>query len=182
MICKKCGKNNAEFYYKQTVNGNTKEYALCSACAEELKKKGEFDIKIPSIFEDFDQPFMFNDFLGINDLLGIPSNNGKMLKKAEKKRCTLCSSTFDDLVKSGKVGCAECYKVFADELKHSIESIHGKEKYTGRRPLKYKAKETKQDKIKLLKAEMKDAIKKQDFEKAAVLRDKIHDLESENEV
>lgn len=175
MICKRCGKNNAEVYYKQTVNGKSTEYALCTHCAEELKKEGKLNIKLPSLFDDFG--FGINDsFFGLNELFGLPLESGKGLI-AEKKKCSLCSSTFDDLVSTGKVGCAKCYDVFSDELRNSIMSIHGNAEYAGKRPKKFKKVETKQDKIKKLKAEMKNAIKLQEFEKAAELRDEIKSLE-----
>ena len=179
MICQKCGKYNAEIYYKQTVNGQTQEYALCSKCAEQLKKEGKLNIKMPSLFDDFDLGFGSASLLGLNDLFGLPYDN-KIAKISEKKKCTLCASTFDDLVKNGKVGCAKCYEIFADELNTSVERIHGKAKYMGKKPKKYKAKETKEDKIKDLKAQMKTAIKSQEFEKAAVLRDEIRALENDN--
>lgn len=178
MICKRCGKNNAEIYYKQTINGKTHEYALCSECAEELKKEGKLNIKLPSVFDDFGLGFGSDGFFGFDQFFGLPYG-AKKQGITEKKKCTLCASTFDDLVKTGKVGCAKCYEVFAEELAGSIESIHGKAKYLGKRPKKFKAKETKADKIKALKAQLKSAIKSQEFEKAAVLRDEIRELEAE---
>ena len=36
MMCQHCGKNEATFYYKSTVNGRTAETRLCRQCAEEL--------------------------------------------------------------------------------------------------------------------------------------------------
>lgn len=178
MICKRCGKNNAEIYYKQTVNGKTNEYALCSKCAEELKKEGKLNIKLPSMFDDFDISSIGGGLFGMNDLFSLPFEQ-KRARVAEKKRCTLCSSTFDELVKSGKVGCAKCYEVFAEELGRTVESIHGRVKYSGKIPKKHRAKETKEDKIKALKNEMKAAVKAQEFEKAAEIRDAIRTLENE---
>lgn len=176
MICKRCGKNNAEIYYKQTVNGYTEEYALCSKCAEELKKEGKLNIKLPSVFDGFDSGFGADGFFGLGQMLGMPYVGQKSMRN-EKKKCTLCASTFDDIVKSGKVGCAKCYEVFSDELKKSVESIHGKAEYMGKRPKRFKVKETKEDKIKKLKNEMKSAVKAQEFERAAALRDEIRALE-----
>jgi len=176
MICKRCGKKEAEVFYKYTVNGNTKEYALCAGCAEELKKSGELDIKMPGLFGEGES--YFGNLFGLSDFWGFPHSVSSS-RSSEKKRCTFCSSTFDDLVRSGKIGCAECYKVFAEELRPSVEKIHGKEKYMGKRPKRIKAKETKQDKIKALKAEMKNAVKAQEFEQAAVLRDQIRAMEEE---
>lgn len=36
MKCQHCGKNEATFYYKSTVNGRTTEARLCEHCAEAL--------------------------------------------------------------------------------------------------------------------------------------------------
>ena len=36
MKCQHCGKNEATFYYKSTVNGQTTEAHVCQHCAEEL--------------------------------------------------------------------------------------------------------------------------------------------------
>lgn len=36
MKCQHCGKNEATFYYKSTVNGHTTEARVCQHCAEEL--------------------------------------------------------------------------------------------------------------------------------------------------
>ena len=180
MICSKCGKNNAEFYYKQTINGKTQEYALCSSCAEELKKTGELNIKLPFLFDDYGVGFNNSALYGINDILGFPFS-AKKKQLAEKKKCTLCASTFDDLVKSGKVGCAKCYEVFSDELQKCIENIHGKSKYMGKRTRKQSLNvDTPKDEVSALEKELKLAIESQEFEKAAVLRDKIREIKDKN--
>lgn len=178
MICQKCGKNNAEIYYKQTINGKSEEYALCTHCAEELKNTGKLDIKIPSLFDDFGFGIGGKGIFGLEEMFGLPASNAVKLQ-TEKKRCTLCSSTFDELVKSGRVGCSECYKVFNDELRNSIESIHGKAVYVGRNTVKDEKEskknneKTKEDRINNLKKELEKAILEQEFERAAELRDEI---------
>ncbi len=177
MICKVCGKNNAEIYYKQTVNGHTEEYALCSECAEKLQSSGKINIKMPSLFDDFGFGFANDGVYGLKELLGF-SNDTKLNKIAEKKKCTLCGSTFDELVTNGKVGCSKCYEVFEKELQNSIERIHGRTGYAGKIHEKHKTQETAEDKLCELKKELDEAITLQEFEKAAVLRDKIREMES----
>lgn len=182
MICNECGKNKAEIYYKQNVNGKTYEYALCSECAERLKKEGKINIKIPSMLDDFHFPH--GSFFNMDELFGLPFG-AKPQRVAEKKKCTLCSSTFDELVKSGRVGCAKCYEVFKDELQSSIESIHGKAIYIGSEDVKNQTEQNYVDDVKdeplneveTLKAELKKAIENEEFEKAAILRDKIKAFE-----
>ena len=189
MICNRCGKNYAEIYYKQTVNGKTVEYALCSHCAEEMKKEGKMGFMVQPSFDDLF--FGSEGMLMLNDLLGL-NGNTKKNGRAEKKHCTLCASTFEDLVKNGKIGCAECYKTFEEELKGSIEKIHGKAKYVGKRPSRstsanvtetppLEKEEPKEDRLKRLRQELDAAIQSQEFEKAAVIRDEIRNIESGEE-
>lgn len=178
MMCKRCGKKQATMYYKQTLNGKTKEYALCDDCAEELKNNGELDIKIPSFFGESENHF-FGDFFGLGGLLGNLEPEISAKPKREKKKCSLCANTFDDLVNNGKVGCSKCYETFSEELKRTIENIHGNEKHIGRVPKKFKKEKSVKDKINDLRIELKNAIKKQEFEQAAVLRDEIKKLEEQ---
>ena len=179
MLCTKCGKNNAEIYYKQTINGHTEEYALCSECAEKLKKEGKIGYMSPLTFKGFGD-FGYGGLFGDN-LFGLPVVK-KTGKAATVKKCTLCSSTFDDIARRGRAGCAECYKVFGDELTPSIEKIHGKGVYAGKKPSKINLKrDGKADELMQLKAELEAAIKAQEFENAAVLRDKIRGLENDGQ-
>lgn len=184
MICERCGKNKAEIYYKQTVNGKTVEYALCSHCADSLKKEGKLDMNMPSFFEDSIFGFGGKGLYGLDELFGLPASTPTK-RMSEKKKCTLCSSTFDELVKMGRVGCAECYKVFADELKSSIESIHGKAGYVGNACEVESTDDNKKigkfDRLTELKKELDTAIAAQEFEKAAVLRDEIRALDNKQD-
>ena len=34
MLCDKCGKNNAEVFYKENINGKETKYSLCHECGE----------------------------------------------------------------------------------------------------------------------------------------------------
>ena len=140
MLCTNCKKNQANVFYKQNINGKVTEYSLCSECAEKLKNEGKLEFNIPEPL-DFGDPFgfhdpfeSFGDFFGLKPFFAHPALGTR--EKKEEKKCTLCGSTFDDLVERGKIGCAECYKTFKDELRHTIENLHGKEKYVGRRPAK----------------------------------------------
>lgn len=47
-------------------------------------------------------------------------------------RCPKCGSSFNDIVREGRVGCAECYKVFYNELKPSLQRIHGQIRHSGK--------------------------------------------------
>ena len=66
MKCGKCGQNEANYYYRETVNGRTRELRLCEECAKEegLQSRLERGFAFPgrfgftdSFFEDFFAPF-----------------------------------------------------------------------------------------------------------------------------
>ena len=98
----------------------------------------------------------------------------------ERKSCPLCSSTFSDFQKNGKTGCPECYRTFSEELKSTIHSIHGNVKHIGRAPSKFRKNREKENELKSLKNQLKNAIADENFEIAATLRDKIRAIENDN--
>lgn len=182
MLCQHCNQNEATTHIRQNINGQKQEMHLCSECAKELGVMDEF--RMPSMSEFFGDSFLGN-FLGA----GVAAMNSL----AGVERCNTCGSSFNDIVKGGHLGCSDCYDMFEDKLEPSIRRIHGKAKHVG----KYvtysedqenqtkkteKAPKKQADTLENLKEQLKDAIKEQRFEDAAVLRDKIKDMtEGKNE-
>ncbi len=168
MKCQHCNEREATTHIKKNINGNKSEMHLCSECAAELGVAEEF---AP---ENFFADTFFGNLLGA----GIPAMN--VLSGVD--RCECCGSSFNDIVKSGSVGCAHCYERFADKLEPSITKIHGKTKHVGKN-VSYTVEETEnespKDKVESLKEELKQAVKEQRFEDAAELRDKIKELNQE---
>ena len=165
MLCQNCGKYEATTHVKRIINGETAEAHLCSDCARAL---GYTDV-----FGGFTNTF--SDLLG--SFFGEPTVGALSSKTI---RCEKCGSTFNDIVSSGKIGCADCYKTFYDKLLPSLQRLHGKTRHEGKTPKGVKVNSvTKEDKIKNLQKELNDAIECQNFEKAAKLRDEIRDLKED---
>lgn len=162
MLCENCGKNEATTHIKHIENGEARQLDLCSECAANLGYENIFGSF------GFDLSKLFTDFFG--------DNTARLPDKT--LRCERCGSSFNDIVKTGKVGCAECYRTFYNKLLPSIRQIHGKVSHSGKKPenLKEIKKPTKQDIIERLSQELQDAVKTQNFEQAAVLRDRINQL------
>ena len=154
MLCSKCHKNEATVYYKQNINGEIKEYALCAECAAQSE-------------------------LGFTPLNLFGSMFAAPNVKRVTKHCTLCNSTFDEIKQSGKVGCAECYGVFKDELAPMIKNIHSGAKHCGRAPKGYSEKRKAENELEKLRGELQKAIADEEYEKAAQLRDLIKEKEAE---
>ena len=154
MKCQKCGANNANTHVKTVINGEIKEYDLCSECA---KKMG-----YTNIFGNFEDEF--------SGLLGSFFGNS-LPARTQATRCDFCGSSYSDIAKSGHVGCAKCYEIFGDQLLPSIRRF-------GTKKAEKSAEMTKKDKIKALKKELDKAISEQNFEHAAELRDQIKEMEA----
>ncbi len=156
MLCESCGKNPVTTHVKTIINGELTEYSLCAECAQKL---------------------------GYGNLLtGLGCNFGSLLggflNEAEPinaVRCKCCGSTFDDIARSGKVGCAECYHTFYDRLIPLIQRIHGETKHRGKVPGVDLQKP--QPELSLIRRELKEAIDSENFEHAVALRDRIKELE-----
>ena len=166
MLCSNCGKNQASVYCKQNINGNVTENVLCAECAEKMNIGKSL----------FDAHFSLNPFAGF-----FAAARGSGAKPPDaQKRCPLCGSEFQDIVKSGKIGCAKCYEVFAAELSPTIARLHGSSPHSGRAPRGHKIKNERRNKLLELKTAMGRAVEEQDFETAARLRDEIKALEAES--
>jgi protein arginine kinase activator len=174
MLCQNCSKAQATTHIKRIINGETTEQHLCAACARRLGLDGFFDdfsLSIPNIFAGF-----FGD--------AAPLLTGR-----QSERCASCGSSFEEIVRTGMVGCADCYKTFYDRLLPSIQRIHGRARHAGKRPLQTvpaaqaedvpPQEPTKEEKIAALEQQMQQAVESQNFEQAAVLRDNIKALREE---
>ncbi|MBE6603822.1 MAG: hypothetical protein E7636_05810 [Ruminococcaceae bacterium] len=171
MKCEKCNEKEASFFYEQTINGEKRSYHLCHTCAEEMglitKGKAAFiEDPFSALF-----PAGYGNFIG--DIFGLPQSLG-----VKAKKCEGCGVTWQDIAKSGKVGCPLCYGTFGDELERSIRSIHGNVTHVGRAPAERIAALEKKNRMVNLKSALKTAIEAENFEEAARLRDEIRALEN----
>lgn len=165
MICQSCGKKNAITHIKQIVNGEIQEYYLCADCAAKLGYGG--------LFSSFS--------LNIGDLIGSVLGEGNRRAPAvAETRCPCCGCTFADLVRSGRVGCAQCYEVFRDRLLPSIQRIHGNTHHVGHVPASASRKAQHSARLEEARKKLAQAIEEENFEEAVTLRDEIRAME-ENE-
>lgn len=160
MLCEKCGKREATTYYSENINGKKREMHLCSECAKD-EGIGNFNF-------GFTFPSLFSDFFG----------DERYAPLAEEKKCPTCNMTLSEFSRTGRVGCPDCYTAFEDEFRPMLLKMQKGDRHKGSRP---GSEPEKKHTVDSLKAELKEAIEKEDFERAAVLRDKIKEEENKNE-
>ena len=173
MKCDKCAKK-ATVHLTEIVDGKVMEMHLCEDCAR-------------------DQGQHMEQQFGLADLLAGLSDFGKQVPEVQQKsgalQCAACGLTYEDFRKFGRFGCAECYVAFRPQLKALLKKIHGSSTHLGKAPLKVvpidgvspeavpAAAPKPVDPVEFLRQQLHEAIAQEDFERAAELRDKIHELE-----
>lgn len=163
MLCENCLGREATTHIKKVENGHATQMNLCSECAASL---GYGD-------------FMSGFGVSLRDLFSNLFGDSSLMLSEKSERCEKCGSTFNDIVKTGYVGCSECYRKFYDRLLPSIQRIHGKALHSGKKPVNINEnyeKPTKETLISRLTVLMEEAVRAQNFEEAAALRDRINSL------
>ncbi len=168
MLCEKCGKNEATVMYKESVNGKTSSYALCSECASRLGILGTTKKVGVDPFENMSS--LFGTLFGISPY--------KSHTSVEEKKCGLCGATFRELAADGMVGCPNCYREFADELSETIAKIHGCSHHTGGAPSEFAAHRERKRELEETERLLREAVAAEEYEKAATLRDKLRELKN----
>lgn len=88
--------------------------------------------------------------------------------------CQTCGKTFAEFKKSGLFGCADCYVSFAEHLPKLYKRVQGVTRHVTQAALP-----PAQDDTAALEAALAEAVEREDFEKAAEIRDKLAVLQAE---
>ena len=166
MFCEECGKNPATVHITKIINGVKSEKHLCEKCAKEL---GDHGISFQSNFT-------------VHQLLAglLDSAKEKPVTMSTKPtiKCPLCGKDFENFSQVGRFGCSKCYTTFEDRIKPVLRRIHGSNIHTGKVPRRTGGVIRLKKEIDDLKKKMEIAVQKEEFEKAAEIRDKIKQLEN----
>ncbi|MBE6763236.1 MAG: hypothetical protein E7553_02610 [Ruminococcaceae bacterium] len=163
MNCQHCQKRPATTHIKCTVNGKKSEMYVCAECA------AKHGIEV----------FGGTAGIGVENLFGGLFAAPSLRDPDEHERCRFCRKSFREIVQSGVVGCPECYIQFYDRLQPSIQRVHGKTTHVGKIAASGSPQMRKKREIAALKEELTKALASQDYERCAVLRDQIKELEGE---
>ena len=167
MLCEDCNKSKATIQWTQIINNKKTVLNLCRKCAE---KRG-----FHSPFEGV--PFPLAEFL--SSMLDKGIKEGELT--AELK-CPSCQMTFAEFSRVGRLGCGSCYTTFRPQMNDLLRKIHGSNQHRGKIPF------TSGDAMKPLREErklqeeLKRAVERENFERAAEIRDKIKTLIKEKKV
>ena len=164
MKCDMCGKNEASVHLTEVINDKVSKLHLCEECS---KAKGE----------EMQAHFGLTDLL--SGLMDLSSSEGEGFSREDVGiQCPDCAMTYSDFQKNGRLGCGKCYDVFQKNLSELLRKIHGADRHVGKVPFASREVREGHKDIQKLRIELNDLVKKEELEKAALLRDKIKDLEN----
>ncbi|MDD2629180.1 MAG: UvrB/UvrC motif-containing protein [Limnochordia bacterium] len=162
MICEKCNKRMATVHLTKIVNNKKSEMHLCQECA---KESGELGFTIQPTF-------------GFQNLIsGLFETSQHNLAVAETNRCPLCGMSITDFRNAGRLGCSQCYRTFDNQLLPILHRVQKSTEHTGKVPNRAGEAIKEKRRIEQLRAQLQEAIAREEYEKAAVIRDQLRALE-----
>ena len=103
MLCENCNENEATFHYTEVVNGIMTQHHLCSECAAKMGLTGFAE----SPSADFPFARLLTGLLAASNRSTQEQDNPMMNVK-----CPKCGMKYQEFIRIGKFGCADCYDVF----------------------------------------------------------------------
>lgn len=160
MMCEECHENPATVTIS-VVSGDQKTTRhLCADC---MKKK-----QLELITGDI-QGFVSSVLKSI-----VQEKTSK--ESTQTVRCSRCGLTFAEFQKTGRLGCAQCYQDFREQLSPVLLRIHGRTQHAGRAPFMNEHEREQRQAASTLRQQMDQAVQEENFEEAARLRDQLKAL------
>lgn len=157
MKCEKCHRE-ASVHLTEIVNGQAMEKHLCKECAMAENYTVADQVPVSQLLEAL-----------------VQQAGGK---EAAQAKCEVCGQSYKDFRSNGLLGCPHDYKVFESLLLPLLERAHeGASHHIGKVPVNADAGEKRQKELVRLRKLLQDAVVKEDYERAAGLRDQIKTLE-----
>ena len=175
MVCEECGTREANCRVTVLAGGSRVTKYLCPECLARLRGNGGYGLA--DGFAD-----MLAWVLSAITTSGTSGEEKDEKAEAPDKTCPRCGMSLRTFRKSGRLGCPECYKAFHDELQPVLAHIHGRVQHAGRRPLEGEEEQKTRSLQEELSREMEEAVRAEDFERAAQIRDRLRALAGEAKV
>lgn len=161
MLCQQCKKQTATVHLTDLVKGEKRERHLCEACASQEGVIVKQHVSVPDLLNSF-----------------LMSQSGA--QELARMRCPECGMTFMEFRSQGLLGCPNDYEVFGEALANVIERAQeGKTHHTGKSPGQSMELNSIERERVNLQRELSDAIANEDYERAAQVRDRLAELQSQ---
>lgn len=174
MLCDKCKKKEATIHVKKVSGGKIESMHLCADCAKEKEDKGVLGALGFNLAEVL---FNIGEF-GKLSPDAVPEQSENISDTGVS--CPACSWNMEKLQRfNGKLGCPECYKTFEPVILDALKRIQRGQVHIGKQPgLKNPIVNVAALRIEIARAkkELAVLVSREEYELAAVCRDKLNDL------
>lgn len=162
MVCDECRLREATVHLTQIINGKKTERHLCPQCAR--KHEAEF--------------FLEPQFSIHNLLAGLLEGTWQPpAGAAQDLRCSRCGLRYREFARTGLLGCSHCYDEFKQQLEPVLRRIQGQVRHRGKVPSRAGSHLRLGRQLDQLRAQLREAVAREEYERAARLRDEIRALE-----
>lgn len=174
MICPRCKKNVVSVHVTEVAEfdalgdsaNQVTEHHLCEGCAQEL---------------NLPHAGLPQSMAKVWKLLQVHAKQAHIKIQAAVPPCPNCGMTLEELRRRGRVGCEKDYDVFKDYLVELLERVHGAREHVGRLPGTTEGELVRVLRVSDLKDALDLAIREEDYERAAQLRDEIRGTETQGQ-
>ncbi len=165
--CMSCKQQLATVKLTKIVKGTVEEVYLCQECAA---KQSPYQKKLMNPLAGMTLDAILAGILGQSKEEGATTVGSEL-------QCPNCGLPFESYRGTLILGCSECYETFEKHLLSDLRKFHGSTVHRGRvpeeTPQSMKSTRSPQE----LKKRLQDAVKAEDFELAARLRDELRELD-----
>lgn len=155
MTCQKCPEE-ATVHLTESVDGDLREVHLCGACAREA------GLAMPQTAPDLALEMVVQNL--------IVAHVGELVGELAQRSCPVCGLKFMEFRTGGRLGCPYDYQVFDRGLVPLIRRAHGASRHVGKVP---RRRPDTSARTLQLRAKLREAVAREDYEQAARLRDQI---------
>jgi len=187
MICESCQQKLATVHLTEIVQKYKKETHLCEDCARSkgVPYKAQFSVKefLGGLAKDVSEADAEEAEAPAE--VASPSSpakaaaaaEGQPAEKATSEPCPVCGITFSEFRASGRLGCHHDYEHFKRGLIPLLEKIHHASQHRGRVPSRVGERLERERLLTDYEKDLSEAVEREDYERAAELRDRIREIE-----
>lgn len=165
MQCQICNSRVATIHLTEITEGVRSEMHICEHCASEQGIASQSQMSINEL---------------LSSLLAVQPSDEELFGPSSDPatKCPDCGFTLDRLRKDGTLGCPRDYEVFEHALVPLIARAHnGATAHCGKIPAAAPGETKKLVKLSNLRQQLEAAVREEDYERAARLRDEIKQLD-----
>ena len=164
MLCEVCKESDVVITVTEIDGNGVRQVRLCEQCAAARGLQASVSAP-PAVIADFLQSVQQH----------LPPS------QTDAVRCSFCASTLRDFRQTGRLGCPYCYTAFEQSLRDLLRKVHGQGQHRGREYAGASGGGALEALIPVspdrLRERLERAIRNEEFELAASLRDQLRAIE-----